>query len=79
MNKTSLLAATALLAVACGATPEIRVNNQEIKVGDGLFPDLEQQVKDFARERDRVESFAQTVDSIRDRFADASNLGGLKS
>jgi len=50
-----------------------------LKVGDGLFPDLEQQVKDFARERDRVESFAQTVDSIRDRFADASNLGGLKS
>ena len=37
MNKTSLLAATALLAVACGATPEIRVNNQEIKVGDGLY------------------------------------------
>ena len=48
------------------------------KVGDGLFPDLEQQVREFARERDRVESFVQTVDSIRDRFADASSLGGLK-
>ncbi|MEK6257748.1 MAG: GTPase domain-containing protein [Planctomycetota bacterium] len=50
-----------------------------LKVGDGLFPDLEQQVREFSRERDRVESFVQTVDSIRDRFADASNLGGLKS
>ena len=49
-----------------------------LKVGDGLFPDLEQQVREFARERDRVESFVQTVDSIRDRFADASGLGGLK-
>ena len=48
------------------------------KVGDGLFPDLEQQVREFARERDRVESFVQTVDSIRDRFADASQLGELK-
>ncbi len=49
-----------------------------LQVGDGLFPDLEQQVNDFTRERDRVESFAQTVDAIRDRFADANNLGGLK-
>ncbi len=49
-----------------------------LKVGDGLFPDLEQQVTEFARERDRVESFVQTVDAIRDRFADASDLGGLK-
>ena len=49
-----------------------------LKVGDGLFPDLEQQVREFARERDRVESFVQTVDSIRDRFADASQLGELK-
>ncbi|MEN9940497.1 MAG: hypothetical protein RIR61_1304 [Bacteroidota bacterium] len=37
MIKPSLLAASALLAVACGATPDIRVNNQEIKVGDGLY------------------------------------------
>lgn len=37
MIKPSLLAASALLAVACGATPEIRVNNQDIKVGDGLY------------------------------------------
>ncbi len=50
-----------------------------LKVGGGLFPDLEQQVGDFARERDRIESFAQTVDSIRDQFADAGNLGGLKT
>ena len=37
MIKSSLLAASALLAVACGATPDIRVNNQDIKVGDGLY------------------------------------------
>jgi cyclophilin family peptidyl-prolyl cis-trans isomerase len=37
MIKPSLLAASALLAVACGATPDIRVNNQDIKVGDGLY------------------------------------------
>jgi len=49
-----------------------------LKVGGGLFPELERQVREFAHERDRVESFAQTVDSIRDRFADASHLGGLK-
>jgi hypothetical protein len=49
-----------------------------LKVGDGLFPDLELQVREFSRERDRVESFVQSVDSIRDRFTDASNLGGLK-
>jgi len=50
-----------------------------LKVGDGLFPDLEQQVRDFTNERDRVEAFVQSVDSIRDRYADASPLGGLKS
>lgn len=49
-----------------------------LKVGDGLFPELEQQVREFSRERDRVESFVQTVDSIRNRFADASDLGELK-
>ena len=37
MIKPSLLAASARLAVACGATPDIRVNNQDIKVGDGLY------------------------------------------
>ena len=57
---------------------ELACELASLKVGDGLFPDLEQHASDFTRERDHVESFAQTVDAIRDRFSDASNLGGLK-
>ena len=57
---------------------ELACELASLKVGDGLFPNLEQHASDFTRERDHVESFAQTVDAIRDRFSDASNLGGLK-
>ena len=49
------------------------------KFGGGLFPNLEQQVREFSQERDQIEAFVQTVDSIRDKYADANNLGGLKS
>lgn len=50
-----------------------------LNVGSGLFPKVEEAVNEFSQQRDRVETFTQNVDSIRDRFSESIGLGGLKS
>ncbi len=39
-----------------------------IKAGAGLFPDLEQRCREFAMDRDRLDQFSATVDSIRREY-----------
>lgn len=48
------------------------------KMGAGLFPDIEQQCHDFTRERDRLAGFLEKINSIRDQYAGASELGAVK-
>lgn len=50
-----------------------------VKVGPGLFPDIEHQCLEFSRERDRLDGFLNKIASIRDQFAISSDLGALKS
>jgi GTPase SAR1 family protein len=49
------------------------------KLGAGLFPDIEQQCREFSRERDQLDAFLASIDSIRDQYSGSSDLGGLKA
>jgi hypothetical protein len=65
-----------------GLTKRIEQLAQELasaKVGPGLFPDIEHQCHEFSRERDRLEGFQSKIDSIRDQYAVASDLGAIKT
>ncbi len=49
-----------------------------VKVGAGLFPTIEQQCHEFQRESDDLDRFLSKIDSIRDQYAGASDLGAMK-
>ncbi|MEI8382781.1 MAG: GTPase [Planctomycetota bacterium] len=49
-----------------------------VKVGAGLFPMIEQQCHEFQRESDDLDRFLSKIDSIRDQYAGASDLGAMK-
>ncbi len=64
-----------------GLTRNIQMLAQELaclKVADGMFPDLELQVRQFNHDRDQVDGFAQSVTSIRDHYSGTMDLSGLK-
>lgn len=64
-----------------GLTKRIEQLAQElasVKIGAGLFPDIEHQCHEFSRERDRLEGFQSKIDSIRDQYSVASDLGAVK-
>ena len=55
-----------------GLTRRIEAMARELataKAGSGLFPDLEQRCAEFARHRDRLDQFSESLDSIRQNYA----------
>jgi hypothetical protein len=48
------------------------------KMGAGLFPEIEQQCREFTRERDRLAELLAKIDSIRGQYAGATELGAVK-
>jgi hypothetical protein len=48
------------------------------KLGNGLFPDVEHQCREFSFDQDRLAGFVVKIDAIRDRYAVTSELGSMK-
>jgi hypothetical protein len=49
------------------------------RMSGGLFPDIENHCREFAMEQDQVERFLMKIDSIRNQYAGASELGAVKA
>lgn len=49
-----------------------------VKMGAGLFPEIEHQCLEFFRERDRLESFLNKIDVIRSQYSEAGDLGAIR-
>lgn len=65
-----------------GLTRHIRELAQQlaaVKMGAGLFPEIEHQCLEYSQERDRLEAFLIKIEGIRDQYAGASELGAVKS
>ena len=50
-----------------------------IKMGAGLFPEIEHQCQEYSHERDRLEGFLIKIEGIRDHYASSSELGAVKN
>jgi hypothetical protein len=50
-----------------------------IKIGAGLFPEVEGDCREYNGELDRLDGFLATIDTIRNQYTGPSELGGLKS
>lgn len=50
-----------------------------VKVGAGLFPDIEQQCLQFTHEQDRLDAFLMKIDSVRLQYSESSELGAIKA
>ncbi|MBS0201390.1 MAG: GTPase domain-containing protein [Planctomycetes bacterium] len=65
-----------------GLTRHIRELAQQlaaVKMGAGLFPEIEHQCLEYSQERDRLEALLIKIEGIRDQYAGASELGAVKS
>jgi hypothetical protein len=65
-----------------GLTRRIQELSQQlaaVKMGAGLFPEIEHQCLEYSHERDRLESFLIKIDGIRDQYAGSSELGAVKN
>ena len=65
-----------------GLTRSVQGLAQELasaKIGAGLFPDIEHQCYEFARDQDRLAGFVMKIDAIREHYAGTSELGSVKA